>query len=119
MARTYKTATYTDDQGGQWNVKVDSATIAQVTGSPSGPVIGGGVATEVHPNLRHALKPRVALCQEPTGGKVHRVICLSNTAPLYVTIGTTISLYDLDGGSAITCTMYSAEGEKHRSKKLT
>ena len=116
MGRTFQTWVYTDDQGNDYNRKAPTDFTTQKTGEVV--KIGGSLAAVVNPNMPKALKPRVALCQDEDHVK-YRVVCYEPTALLYITVGATFSVYDRDGGAAITVTVYGSEGERTRAKLLT
>jgi len=116
MGRTFKTWVYHDDQGGTYNRKAPTDFTTQM--ADGAPKIGGELATSVATPFPKAFRPRVALCQDEDGNK-YRVVCYSADAALFLTLGTTLNIFDRDGGAAITVTSYSSEGERKRAKLLT
>lgn len=109
MGRTFQKWVYTDDQGHTFFRRAAADIVGQ---EDTGIVkVGGAASAGYHPRMPKTFKPRVAVCVDGAGVK-YRVVCYENDAPLFTTIGTTLNLYDRDGGAAIPVTSIGGEGER-------
>jgi hypothetical protein len=117
MAGDIRAWRYTADNGEVYQYGVAAYIGAQE--NPPGTAVIGGTAqaqgTRLHP-LPRGMKPRHVRLVNAGGTKSRSVVCMTNTAPLFVGTISTLTLQDGEGTDA-TYTVYSATGERTRARK--
>lgn len=105
------TVKYVDDQGDEWSIWADKATI-EVAGQ--GVKLGATAADDSLPPIPRELKPRWAPFVDASNN-VRRVICYTAACAAFATPGTTLSM-SLYRGSTVAPTSFTRAGKGHAER---
>jgi hypothetical protein len=94
---------YTDDRGRTYRTRALAEEVAQQTGDPAEPILGGETPTGADasaPILPASVKPRRVYCVEPATGYTRTIRVYEPTAPILTAVPKpTIVVEDSDGAA--------------------
>lgn len=117
MAKDMCTVKYVDDDGNNWCIFADKATI-EATGN--GAKLGATVTSGGCPPIPKWLKPRYVWAKGGVSNVHRKVICYTDTAPMFATPGTSIQMSPYRGSTVASEAFTRATetyGERKRHKK--
>jgi len=105
MAKNQVTVKYVDDDGNNWAIWADKATI-EVAGQ--GAKLGAAVTNGAYPPIPRWLKPRYAMFRGGTSDALRKVICYTDDCAAFTTAGTTLTMSTFRGTTVATETFTRA-----------
>lgn len=114
MAKDMCTVKYVDDDGGEWCIWADKATIeAAGNGADLGAAVTGGSLAPIPRWLR----PRYVFATGGTSGAVRKVVCYTKTCAMFITPGTTIQMSPYRG-SGVATEVFTRATQSYNERKL-
>lgn len=113
MAKDMCTVKYVDDDGGEWCIWADKATIeAAGNGADLGATATGGSLAPIP----RWLKPRYVFAKGGTTDAVRKVICYTKNAAMFTTPGTTIQMSPYRG-TGVATEVFTRDTQSYNERK--